>query len=612
MKIIQNTSWKQRLVFSKKNKYSKQSILISSDKSLSSTMVFSSTSSTESIDSVDTATFHKDQTFPCSNIVVVNRGRQSMAFRQGSPLVFSGAISHTLQFRNQEDMTIETQPFEIGSLVAIAVNNKESTGAGGGEGEAAREGGNRRKHKNSRSKYGKKKSQEENYPNRVFYTNEATGQMLSSDGSITNIPNFQIIGYGIYNPNSMYRVRILCHETSHPTTFRSVKQLLSLSKSNVPSLSYMNDVTKQAMTFIIETKLEEAIKSRQVLGLSPFNDDNDIDGHTGSQTDSFRLFNGEGDGLSGLAIDILGGNIGVVMSSAAWCEIYKDIIINVLMDVLNKSYGQTNNDWNIEIIWRTTESRLKQDGYNVVSSNLQHSNEGENSKINNSIIATESGIQYKIYPWANGQKTGFYCDQRENRLQMAHLTHNKRVLDLCCYNGGFSLNALKHGAKSCIGVDSSQDAIDAAIENAKINGFEDDKRYTFVRDDISNYMKEMIDRGDTYYDVIILDPPKLAPSVSGLDRASRKYQALNRDAMKLIDPEKGGVLLTCTCSGAMTQKDGGQYFLQTVKAGSLSARRQITLLKTTGAAPCHTQCPASYPAGAYLTAAMFHVSPLER
>jgi 23S rRNA G2069 N7-methylase RlmK/C1962 C5-methylase RlmI len=178
---------------------------------------------------------------------------------------------------------------------------------------------------------------------------------------------------------------------------------------------------------------------------------------------------------------------------------------------------------------------------------------------------------------------------------------------VCCYNRGFSLTAkVLGGAIHCTGVDSAQDAIDICHENSKLNGLTG-ADVDFVRD-IDNFMKVASDEGKSW-DVIILDPPKLAPSVSGLERASRKYHSLNRDAIKLMDPENGGLLLTCTCSAAMTQKDGGQYFLETVQQAAISAGRQVTLLRTSGAASCHTQSPASYPAGAYLTAALFYVAP---
>lgn len=506
------------------------------------------------------------------NMVVVHRGRQSMAFRQGSPLVFSGAISSSFRIHtddNDDDDNLEEERLELGTLVAVAVSSKNNN----------QRSGNRNNRNNRRNGKNQGKSVETAYSHSNYFLDSNGVLVLDENSTSESISSLQLIGYGVYNPHSMYRVRILCHETSHPSTFKSIKQILSTSSTQEPN---------EAIRLILKVKFEEAIRSRTSLGLPNLS------------TDSYRLVNGEGDGLSGLAVDVLGGTVAVIMSSASWCEIYKSDIMDILNQILNE------NDRKLDLIWRTTPSRLAQDGYNkdllLQDEDLHDSERG--------ILATESDIQYKVFPWAQGQKTGFYCDQRENRVLVAQLCHNKRVLDLCCYNGGFALNAMKHGAASCIGVDSSQDAIDTATENAKINGLSDD--CSFVRDDIANYMKQTHEDGDTSYDVIILDPPKLAPSVSGLERASRKYHALNRDAMKLIDPIKGGILLTCTCSGAMTQKDGGQFFLQTVKAASLSARRQITLLKTSGAASCHTQCPASFPAGAYLTAALFHVSPLER
>ena len=145
-----------------------------------------------------------------------------------------------------------------------------------------------------------------------------------------------------------------------------------------------------------------------------------------------------------------------------------------------------------------------------------------------------------------------------------------------------------------------------AIRNAELNKLPQSK-VQFVRDEISNFMKTSAMNADEF-DVIVLDPPKLAPSVMGLDRASKKYHSLNRDALKLMNA-KGGVFLTCTCSGAMTQKNGGQFFLETVQRAALSAGRRITLLKTNGAASCHTQFPSSFPAEAYLTAVLFYVSP---
>jgi len=168
---------------------------------------------------------------------------------------------------------------------------------------------------------------------------------------------------------------------------------------------------------------------------------------------------------------------------------------------------------------------------------------------------------------------------------------------------------LSGSAVSAVGVDSSQDALDAATANAELNGL-DENVISFVKDDIGAYMKTAME-AEEEFDVIVLDPPKLAPSVSSLDKASRKYHALNRDAMNLINKSEGGLLLACTCIAATTQKYGGQFFLNMVNGEGLSARRRVTLLRVSGATPCHTQSLASFPAGTYLTAALFHVGPAD-
>mmetsp|Transcript_37025 Transcript_37025/g.75468 ORF Transcript_37025/g.75468 Transcript_37025/m.75468 type:complete len:599 (+) Transcript_37025:230-2026(+) len=508
----------------------------------------------------------KIRSAPQQEVVLVRRNRQSMAFRNGSPLVFSGAIESTYTVGSSD----EALPPQMGSLVLVSVSPKNN--GGGNDRNDRKRGGGR----------GSKRKVNEGGSNKKSIPHQAIN--VNNDDKVHEaqvVKNSQDIGYGVYNPESMYRVRILCHSSSHNAVFREVKQILKEKGSSGEG---------EALGLIVRSKLRDAVKSRLFLNLPS------------ESTDSYRLVNGEGDGLSGLAVDVLGGKVAVVMSSAAWVELHKDLIIECLSDILKHDHPSYESNGGLEIIWRNTPSRLKMDGY------LKADDDDGDTESNECVIAKESNVLYQTFPFSSGQKTGFYCDQRDNRLEVANLCNGKRVLDLCCYNGGFALNAILHGgATSCLGVDSSQDAIDAAISNAELNGLDEGKIH-FVRDDIAHYMKQAHDE-DTEYDVIVLDPPKLAPSTSGLDRASRKYFALNRDAMKLINKEAGGLLLTCTCSGAMTQKEGGNFFLQTIKSAALAAGRQVTMLKKSGAAPCHTQCPASYPAGAYLTAALFYVSP---
>lgn len=421
--------------------------------------------------------------------------------------------------------------------------------------------GKRNKHKNS----------EKSHDHITFQDDEDHKKTISQS---------QLIGFGVYNPHSMYRVRLLLHETIHPGL---TKKVCSLRKEMRHGVTCDKDITLQS---ILVRKMSDAVYLRVAMSLPS------------SATNTYRLINGEGDGISGLAVDIIGGETAIVMSSAAWCEIHKDAIISALRTSLMEH--PLYEDCNIDIIWRNTPSRLRQDGYEVQV--IKKDDEDI------SVIATEASIKYMTYPYSDGQKTGFYCDQRDNRQLIAKYCENKRVLDLCCYTGGFALSAMVHGnAASAVGVDSSQDAVNAAESNARLNNL-DEKRISFVCNDIAVFMKNTIESGGEY-DVVILDPPKLAPSMSMLTKASRKYHSLNRDAMSMINRSQGGLLLTCTCSAAMTQSNGGQYFLNMVNNAACSAKRQATLLSVHGAAPCHTQSPSAFPAGSYLTCALFFIGP---
>jgi len=451
-------------------------------------------------------------------IVVVRRNKQSFEFRNGSPLVFGGSLSYTGEITDEEKNEVSCIP--MGAVVAVAVD------------------------KNACTKVNKK--------------------ITHFDLNSNNEKEYEIIGYGVYNPESMYRVRILCHKTLDYSCFKYLDE---------------NIKEESMMKAILQHKFQNAIQGRIALDLP------------NSKTDTFRLLNSEGDGLSGLSIDILGGKVVVVMSSASWCEHYKSIIIKELKDCL-QAYLPDN-----EIIWRLTPSRLEQDGYKL---SPQISQENKNY-----ILAKENIILYKVYPWWSVQKTGFYCDQRENRDYLASFCKDKTVLDLCCYFGGFSLNAANRGAKHCIGVDSSQHAIDCASETAKLNNL--DNKCTFIKQDISKYLKNLPSTKE--FDVIVLDPPKLCPNWKTLHKGSRKYLQLNRDALKKINVQKGGLFFTCTCSGAMTQKDNGKFFINVIKEAATAAKREIRLIQMNGAAGCHVQSAYHYPLGSYLTTLLFYVSP---
>jgi 23S rRNA G2069 N7-methylase RlmK/C1962 C5-methylase RlmI len=469
-------------------------------------------------------------------VVVLKRNKQSKSFRDGGQLVFGGSIDRA------------PKNLKMGDIVQVYVPDKVSNN------NSSRDDGDSK-------------------------TNDKNNTKMETPTPIT------LIGWGVYNPESMYRVRLLCHGIfGDEDVINAIKN--NLDDDPGSGISYDQAVLRQ----ILMKNFERAINTRRALGLP-----------SASVTDTYRLVNGEGDSLSGLAVDVVGDQVAVVMSSAAWCEIHQHTIIDCLQTVLPDHY---------EIIWKKTPSRLQQDGYHVkVNSKEERDEENlENGKRSTGlcnydrlVIATENEIKYNIWPFRDGQKTSVYCDQRINRWNLAQHCSGKNVLDLCCYHGGFSLNAAKNGAMNVIGVDSSQDAVDACKANAELNNM---GNVDFVKSDISDFMKICSQK----FDVVVLDPPKLAPSVSGLQRASRKYHSLNRDALKLIN-DSGGLFMTCTCSAAMTQQDGGQYFLQMVHQAALAAKRQVTLISVHGAAPCHTQSPITLPAGKYLTAALFMVHP---
>ncbi|GMH95103.1 hypothetical protein TrVE_jg10326 [Triparma verrucosa] len=367
------------------------------------------------------------------------------------------------------------------------------------------------------------------------------------------------IGIGVYNEESMYAIRILAHHNSE--LYKTLEG---------------GELTDEEIVYsIFSRKLRAAQSSRLSLGLpSP-------------STDSYRLLNGEGDGLSGLSLDVYGPTLTVAMSSAAYVEIHKETIMRCLKDVLECE----------DVVWKRTENRLMQDGF------VGEEEEEVVVERKEQNIILENGIKYYIQP-VGSQKTGFYTDQRSNRELVSGLAEGKTVLDLCCFVGAFSLNAaVNGGAKKCTGVDSSKDAVAAAQENAELNGVDNCE---FIAMGIEAYMKDAISRG-LEYDIVILDPPKLAPTVKSLERASRKYHALNRDALKLVNKKSGGVLMTCTCSSAMSTMNGGQYFLNTIQRASLAAGREITLHGRSHAAACHSTSPLEGSSN-YLTAALIGVA----
>ena len=181
----------------------------------------------------------------------------------------------------------------------------------------------------------------------------------------------------------------------------------------------------------------------------------------------------------------------------------------------------------------------------------------------------ENGIRYHINI-AGGQKSGFYCDQRDNRKIVASHAACKKVLDCFSYTGGFTLNCLQNGAVSVTAVDSSALAIETLKENIGLNQF-DVSTVMAITSDVNKQLRKFKEEGETF-DIVVLDPPKYAPSRSALDKASRAYKDLNRLGMLLLN--SGGLLATFSCSGAMDM----ETFKQVLAWAALDAGKQVQFI----------------------------------
>jgi 23S rRNA G2069 N7-methylase RlmK/C1962 C5-methylase RlmI len=200
-----------------------------------------------------------------------------------------------------------------------------------------------------------------------------------------------------------------------------------------------------------------------------------------------RLINSEGDGLSGLVVDVLGG-CAVVQSCAAWVERYKEQVTAAVAEAAGVSTDS--------IIWRPASEILKEEGITPPegSSTPGSSMASEDAGAENSVVILELGVQYRASPL--GQKTGFYADQRENKAFVAGTAKGRRMLDLCCYTGGFALAAAKAGAAQALGVDSSAKAIALARANAAMNGLEG--TCSFVEDDVEDFLRDAVGDGQQW------------------------------------------------------------------------------------------------------------------
>lgn len=310
-------------------------------------------------------------------------------------------------------------------------------------------------------------------------------------------------------------------------------------------------------------KIQMAVQSRLKLNL--LNENNSI----------FRICHGEGDNLPGLIIDFYNG-VTVIQCHSIGMYSNIELIANALQfalgDKLVAVYSKSSD---------TLPERIApKDGYLFGTCETPHK-------------AIENGVSYQI-DWINGQKTGFFIDQRENRFLLGKYSKGKKVLNTFCYSGGFSLQALLQGATEVHSLDSSKKAIELTEANVAVNSFEG--KHQSIVADAMEHIKHL---GDDY-DVIVLDPPAFAKHRDKRHQAIQGYKRLNAHAIRQIKP--GGLIFTFSCSQVVDK----YLFTNTVIAAAIESGRNVKILEQLHQ-PADHPINAFHPEGEYLKGLVIQV-----
>jgi 23S rRNA (cytosine1962-C5)-methyltransferase len=279
------------------------------------------------------------------------------------------------------------------------------------------------------------------------------------------------------------------------------------------------------------------------------------------ESDAYRLVNSDGDGLSGLTIDRYGDvllcevfSLGVAQRLPGW--------LPLLHELAGTKFARVQVDHDLGSLEGIKPSTFKE----------------TNAAAPRAVKIRENGVRYEV-DFAEGHKTGFFCDQRENRRRIAQFSRGARVLDLCCYTGGFSLCAkVLGGAGDVTSVDLDEAAIAQARRNANLNQV----RLGFVHADAFAYARQMYQNKESW-DLVVLDPPKFifTRDAHGNWEGRQKYEDLNQLSIGLVKP--GGIFVTCSCSGLLSLEDFEQHV---IKAAHRLSRR-LQFLDRTGPGPDH-------------------------
>lgn len=290
-------------------------------------------------------------------------------------------------------------------------------------------------------------------------------------------------------------------------------------------------------------------------------------------TDALRLVYSESDGLPGLIVDCYGDTL-VLQALSAGAERWRETCADILIELTGAAR-----------VFERSDAEVRQlEGLPPRMGVLCGSPPSEVIKIR------EGRLQFQVNVQA-GQKTGFYLDQRSNRAHIGELAEGKEVLDCFCYSGGFSVHALAGGAKSVMSVDASADALTLARQNLELNQLAR-KNAELQEGDVFEVLRTLRDQSKRF-DLIILDPPKFAPTAKFSERAARGYKDINLLAFKLLRP--GGLLATFSCSGGIS----AELFQKIVAGAALDAGVNAQIVEQFAAAPDHPVV-LNFPEGAYL------------
>lgn len=313
-------------------------------------------------------------------------------------------------------------------------------------------------------------------------------------------------------------------------------------------------------------KLQAAFDMRQKLGLVELD------------LSAFRLVHGEGDGLPGLIIDVYDNTV-VLQAHTIGMHLARTLITEGLRRVLG--------DRIVAIYDKSKNSLPKGYAQNMENGYLWGAAKG-------STVIVENDCHFEVN-WHTGQKTGFFLDQRDNRALLRKFAKDKRLLNAFCYSGGFSIYALQGGATEVHSVDSSAKAIELVDKNVALNGFENINHYSF-KADVLQFLKEQKEG----YDVMVLDPPAYAKTVSKRHKAVQAYKRLNIEGLKLV--KKGGILFTFSCS----QVVDNQLFYHTITAAAIEAKRSVRVLHRL-TQPADHPVNIFHPEGNYLKGLVLYV-----